>query len=225
MVVFNILIFIYQIIIEIFSAIFSIEGIQIDKAKFQIISIITGTGFTTHESELMLITKKRRKLTQAMILFSYIFNISIVTTIVNIFISSGDTSIWELEVGIALTIMNFILLLILNKSSKVRTAFDNFVKNTATKVRAKRNNPISIYDYYGDKIIAEVMVLQLNEKIEKLSIEKLKNNYHIDLLAVRRGEEIISDIKEINKIQINDILLLFGEIKKIKSIFKKSKKN
>ena len=112
--------------------------------------------------------------------------------------------------------MNFILLLILNKSSKVRTAFDNFVKNTATKVRAKRNNPISIYDYYGDKIIAEVMVLQLNEKIEKLSIEKLKNNYHIDLLAVRRGEEIISDMKKIDKIQINDVLLLFGEPKKNK---------
>lgn len=221
MVVFNILVFIYQILIEVFSAIFSIEGIQIDKAKFQIISIITGTGFTTHESELMLITKRRRKLTQVMILFSYIFNISIVTTIVNVFISSGDTNIWELEIGIALTVMNFILLLILNKASKVRNAFDNFVKKTATKVRAKRNNPISIYDYYGDKIIAEVMILHLNEKIEQLDVEKIKNNYYIDLLAVRRGEETISDIKKIGKIQLNDVLLLFGEPRKIKSIFNK----
>lgn len=224
MVVFNILVFIYQIIIEVFSTIFSIEGIQIDKAKFQIISIITGTGYTTNESELMLFTKRRRKLTQVMILFSYIFNISIVTTIVNIFISSGDTSVWELEIGISLTVMNFILLLILNKSSKVRTAFDDFVKKTAAKVREKRNNPISIYDYYGDKIIAEVMVLQLNERIEQLNVEKLKNDYHIDLLAVRRGEETISDLKKIEKIQINDVLLLFGEPKRIRNIFKRNKK-
>lgn len=224
MVVFNILVFIYQIIIEVFSTIFSIEGIQIDKAKFQIISIITGTGYTTNESELMLFTKRRRKLTQVMILFSYIFNISIVTTIVNIFISSGDTSVWELEIGISLTVMNFILLLILNKSSKVRTAFDDFVKKTAAKVREKRNNPIFIYDYYGDKIIAEVMVLQLNERIEQLNVEKLKNDYHIDLLAVRRGEETISDLKKIEKIQINDVLLLFGEPKRIRNIFKRNKK-
>lgn len=220
MVVFNILVFIYQIIIEVFSAIFSIEGIQIDKAKFQIISIITGTGFTTHESELMLITKKRRKLTQIMILFSYIFNISIVTTIVNVFISSEDTNIWEIKIGILLTIINFILLLILNKASKIRTAFDNFVKKTATKVREKRNNPISIYDYYGDKIIAEVTILKLNEKISKLNTSKLKENYNIDLLAIRRGEETISDLRLIDSIDINDVLLLFGEPKKIKSLFK-----
>lgn len=68
----------YQIIIEIFSSIFSIEGVQIDKSKFQVISILTGTGFTTNESELMLSTKRRRKLTQILILFSYLFNITIV---------------------------------------------------------------------------------------------------------------------------------------------------
>lgn len=169
----------------------------------------------------MLFTKRRRKLTQAMILFSYIFNISIVTTIVNIFISSGNTSIWEIEIGIALTIINFILLLILNKSSKVRKAFENYIKKTAAKIRDKRNNPISIYDYYGDKIIAEVMILRLNEKIEQLDVEKLKNIYQIDLLAIRRGEETISDLKQIDKIRVNDVLLLFGEPKRIRSIFKK----
>lgn len=220
MVVFNILVFIYQIIIEVFSAIFSIEGIQIDKAKFQIISIITGTGFTTHESELMLVTKRRRKLTQIMILFSYIFNISIVTTIVNVFISSGDTNIWEVEMGIALTIMNFILLLILNKASKVRNAFDNFVKKIAIKVRKKRANPISIYDYYGDKIIAEVTLVKINQKISNANIVNLKEKYNVDLLAIRRGENTISDISKINMIQENDILLVFGEPKRIKNLFK-----
>ena len=85
-IVFNVLILMYQIIIEIFSSIFSIEGVQIDKSKFQVISILTGTGFTTNESELMLSTKRRRKLTQILILFSYLFNITIVSTIINLFI-------------------------------------------------------------------------------------------------------------------------------------------
>lgn len=173
----------------------------------------------------MLITKRRRKLTQIMILFSYIFNISIVSTIVNVFISSEDTNIWEIVIGILLTVMNFILLLILNRASKVRTAFDNFVKKIATRVHEKRNNPISIYDYYGDKIIAEVIVVKLSDKILNLNISKLKENYNIDLLAIRRGEETISNLKQIDSININDVLLLFGEPKKIKILFKKGKKN
>ncbi len=127
-IVFNILIAIYQAIIEIFSAIFRIEGIQLDKARFQTISILTGTGFTTSESEIMLSTKRRRKLTQTMILFSYIFNISIVSTIINVFVSSSNTSTKEIIIGVLLTITNLILLIILNKSTRVRRIVDNTIQ-------------------------------------------------------------------------------------------------
>ena len=145
-ILFNLLIIIYQIIIEIFTAIFRIEGVQIDKARFQIISIITGTGFTTSESELMLATKRRRKLTQMIILFSYIFNISIVTTIVNVFISYSpqDTNLFEFEIGAGLTAINILLLIGLNKSTRIRKVFDNIAIKIATRVEKKRINPISV---------------------------------------------------------------------------------
>lgn len=217
------LIIIYQIIIEVFSAIFRIEGVQIDKAKFQIISIITGTGFTTSESELMLATKRRRKLTQIMILFSYIFNISIVTTIVNIFISYNETTLLEFEVGTGLTAINIILLIALNKSTKIRKFFDDIVKHIATKHERRRINPISIYDYYGNKVIAEITITKLNNQITKLTLEKLKKEYDIQLLVIKRGNEVISELNSKMTIEDNDILLIFGNLKKIKSIFKKKK--
>lgn len=213
----------YQIIIEVFSAIFRIEGVQIDKAKFQIISIITGTGFTTSESELMLATKRRRKLTQLMILFSYIFNISIVTTIVNIFISYDNTTLSEGGIGIILTAVNIILLIILNKSTKIRKTFDNIVKNIALKANTKKVNPVSIYDYYGNKVIAEITINKLNNQIEKLNLEKLKKEYDIQLLVVKRGNDVISELDPKLTIEDNDILLVFGNLKKIKNLFKKKK--
>ena len=213
----------YQIIIEVFSAIFRIEGVQIDKAKFQIISIITGTGFTTSESELMLATKRRRKLTQLMILFSYIFNISIVTTIVNIFISYDNTTLSEGGIGIILTAVNIALLIILNKSTKIRKTFDNIVKNIALKANTKKVNPVSIYDYYGNKVIAEITINKLNNQIEKLNLEKLKKEYDIQLLVVKRGNDVISELDSKLTIEDNDILLVFGNLKKIKNLFKKKK--
>lgn len=213
----------YQIIIEIFSAIYRIEGIQLDKARFQIISIITGTGFTTGESELMLATKRRRKLTQIMILFSYIFNISIVTTIVNIFISYNNTTLLEFEIGAGLTAINIVLLISLNKSTRIRKTFDNIVKKIATKTEKRRINPVSVYDYYGNKVIAEITINNLNNKIKQLSLEKLKREFDIQLLVVKRGNSVISELNPNLKIEDNDILLVFGNLKKIKGLFKKKK--
>lgn len=210
--------------IEIFSAIFRLEGVQIDKAKFQIISILTGTGFTTNESELMLASKRRRKITQIMILFSYIFNISIVSTIVNLFISTNDTSINEFLIGIILTIFNIILLIGLNKSTRIRRVFDNMILKIEKRKKRKKINQISIYDYYGNKVIAEVNITDLHDKIINLNIEKIKELYDIQILVVKRGSNIISEIDNNFKIQEKDILLVFGNYKNIKRLFRRNTK-
>ena len=218
-IVFNILVFIYQVMIEIFTTIYSIEGIQIDKAKFQIISILTGTGFTTSESELMLLTKRRRKITELMMLFSYIFNISIESTLVNIIISSEGPTISELIIGIILTIINFSIIVLLNKSTKVKCKLENLIKKIATNVRKKRKNPISVYDTLGDKVIAEINVLKINKNVNNINTEKLKEKYDIQVLVIKRGEQVISSIEPNITIKYNDIVIVFGKMKNIKKIF------
>ena len=47
LILFNILILIYQLLIEIFTALCRLTGISYEKAKFQVVSLLTGTGFTT----------------------------------------------------------------------------------------------------------------------------------------------------------------------------------
>lgn len=220
-IVFNILVFIYQVMIEIFTTIYSIEGIQLDKAQFQIISILTGTGFTTSESELMLLTKRRRKITELMMLFSYIFNISIVSTLVNIIISSAGPAINELIIGIVLTIINFLIIALLNKSTKVKSKLENLIKKIATNVRKKRKNPISVYDTLGDKVIAEINVLKINNNMNNINTKKLKEKYDIQVLVIKRGEQVISSIEPNITINYNDIVIVFGKMRNIKKIFVK----
>ena len=218
LIVFNLIIIIYQIVVEVFSAIFSIEGIQLDKAKFQIISILTGTGFTTAESELMLSTKRRRKLTQTMILFSYIFNVTILSTIVNIFISTANTSFVEVAIGVILTIINFTILVIFNKSGKIRSNVDRRVKLLAMQFRKRKGNSISIYDVYGEKCVVEVNLRGLNRKIQDKTAKDLDKEYNIQILVIKRGEELFSNIEEM-EIKRNDIIIVFGNLKNIKKLF------
>lgn len=159
-----------------------------------------------------------------MILFSYIFNISIVTTIVNIFISYNETTLLEFEIGAGLTCINFVLLVAFNKSTRIRKWFDSIVKEIAIKNEKRRINPVSVYDYFGNKVIAEVIINNLNEKTKNLGLENLKKQYDIQLLVVKRKEDVITEFKPDFQIKDNDILLVFGNLKRIKGLFKKNKK-
>ena len=48
---FAIIVLMYLIIIDFFTMIFRITGLPDEKARFQVMSLLTGCGFTTHESE------------------------------------------------------------------------------------------------------------------------------------------------------------------------------
>ena len=77
----------YWVISELFAMLFRFTGLPDEKARFQVISLLTGCGFTTHESELLLTTKSRRRLARITMLFGYVFNITIVSAFINVFFS------------------------------------------------------------------------------------------------------------------------------------------
>lgn len=221
LILFNILILIYQILVEIFTTLCRINGISLDKARFQVISLLTGTGFTTAESEIMLLTKQRRKLAQRIMLFSYIFNISIVSIFVNIFISFVNTTTNEIGIGILVTIANFILIVIINKSKPIRKVIDSIVVKAVNYKRKKNDNYISIYDTYGHKVIAEVELKTLKPEMQNKTIEemKIKQRYNTQLLVIKRKEEIISEIWPNTIIKQGDTIIVFGKLKDIKAAF------
>ena len=76
-IVFDILVIVYEILVALFASLYELTGLTKDEARFQVTSLLTGTGFTTSESEKMLATKKRKRVTRDIMIISYIFNIII----------------------------------------------------------------------------------------------------------------------------------------------------
>lgn len=56
------IILVYVIFIEIFTIIFRLTGLTNDKARFQVISLFTNSGFTTQEAELIVSSRVRRRI-------------------------------------------------------------------------------------------------------------------------------------------------------------------
>src|SRR4051812_9862797 len=82
--------FIYLIIImtviEIFVIFFRLTGLKLEVSRFQVISLMTGTGFTTGESELILGHPIRRKLATFLILFGA-FSLAVIISSISNFLS------------------------------------------------------------------------------------------------------------------------------------------
>ena len=84
---FSFIILLYWVITELFTFFFRLTGLPAEKARFQVISLLTGTGFTTRESEIVLTSRQRRRLARITMLFGYVFNVTIVSAFINVFLS------------------------------------------------------------------------------------------------------------------------------------------
>ncbi|MGG1396950.1 hypothetical protein ABE288_03880 [Bacillus salipaludis] len=75
-------------VIEIFVILFRLTGLRVEISRFQVISLMTGTGFTTDESELILGHPIRRKLATFLILFGA-FSLAVIISSISQFLSKG----------------------------------------------------------------------------------------------------------------------------------------
>jgi hypothetical protein len=75
-------------VIEIFVILFRLTGLKVEVSRFQVISMMTGTGFTTGESELILGHPIRRKLAIFLILFGA-FSLAVIISSISQFLSEG----------------------------------------------------------------------------------------------------------------------------------------
>ncbi|MEC2078028.1 TrkA C-terminal domain-containing protein [Metabacillus fastidiosus] len=73
-------------VIEIHVILFRLTGLKLEVSRFQVISLMTGTGFTTGESELILGHPIRRKLAGFLILFGA-FSLAVIISAISNFLS------------------------------------------------------------------------------------------------------------------------------------------
>lgn len=221
LILFDVLVIIYQILIEVFTILYRINGINVEISKFQVISLLTGTGFTTSESEGMIVTKKRRKITQRIMFFSYIFNVSIVSTFVTIFASTATATKEEIPICIGLTLFVILFTALFYKTKIARKIIDKIVMTIINHKKIKKENFMIIYDTYGNKVIAEIELKILSEKIKNKTIEEmgLKEKHRIQLLVLKRKGQVISEIYPDTTIQEGDVVVVFGKMRDIKNAF------
>ena len=135
---FALIVLIYCIILDFFTMIFRLTDLPDEKARFQVMSLLTGCGFTTHESEMILAIKPRRRMALMIMLFGYVFNITIVSAFINVFLSLKLVQKENLVLSILIPFCVVLLIILLLKVRKVREWENRFFEMLAQKIL---NNP------------------------------------------------------------------------------------
>ena len=154
---FALLILLYWIISEVFTMIFRFIGLPEDKARFQVTSLLTGCGFTTHESEMILSTKRRRRLARITMLFGYVFNITVVSAFVNVFLSLKVSQVGGYIAGILIPLGTVATLIILARIPAVKAWIESSLRKAAGNLsKDKTVNTVMLIDHIGHGCIAQV---------------------------------------------------------------------
>ncbi len=215
-------ILIYVIIIEIFTVLFRMTGLTKAKAHFQVISMLTNSGFTTNESEMIVSSPKRRTLAMATMIFGYTNTVIIVSLLINFI-----TTAWKIDKTDIFILVGYLagfltLLLLVKRVSWLREAFDRSIRNIGYKTMfADSINPIMVLEEIGNHVLCEVTVTQVPNNISEITIYEagFRRKYNVTVMAITRRNITNVTISGNESVESGDKLLMFGPLKEIKMLF------
>ena len=217
------LIALYLTFIEIFTVLFMITGMSHTRSSFQVISLLTNSGFTTNESEVVVSSRKRRKLAIFAMIFGNIFNVAIVSLLVNVIMSFSKDGSINIIPAIIYIMVFIVLLFVIKRLTFIRLGFDKIVKRLANKIMFNKNsNPLLVLDNFNDFIIAEVKIIKVPEILRGKTLYEsgISKIYGVRVLTIKRDDKTIGDISKDEIILDNDRLIIFGHLNSISEVFK-----
>ncbi len=203
-------------VVEVLSISLKLTGLNIEKARFQVISIITNTGFTTKESELIAQHPTRRNIAQTLMLISYVGYATIIGLVVNILQSDNRLLYMTVTVIIILTV---ILILIRNRwlVRRFESLIEKQLRNRMKKMTKYRTveEVLNLNAEYG---VAELIIEEGNRLIGMSLGEAKLTRMNIQVLNIDRGSYIIHFPKGSSVFMQGDRVTVYGKLENIKEL-------
>jgi len=172
---FSLIILVYWVITELFTILFRFTGLPDERARFQVISLLTGCGYTTKESEMLLSNRRRRTLARITMLFGYVFNITIVSAFINVFLSLKLSQVEHYYLGMLIPLVAVAIIFVFIRVPKVRAWGDGMLQHVADRLigRTGSFNTVMLLDYIGEDTIALVTLNHIPEEYQGRSLAEM----------------------------------------------------
>ena len=212
---FSLIILVYWVITELFTILFRFTGLPDERARFQVISLLTGCGYTTKESEMFLSNRRRRTLARITMLFGYVFNITIVSTFINVFLSLKLTQVGHYYYGVLIPIGAVAIIFIFMRIPKIHAWGEGVLQRVADRMvgRTDSFNTVLLLDYIGTDSIAVVTLHNIPEEYQEITLAQmgLKTDTGIMVMLVEHPGKKPEPAGADSVFAVGDRLTVFGD--------------
>ncbi|WP_241158323.1 TrkA C-terminal domain-containing protein [Cohnella candidum] len=203
------------LVIEIAVVLMRSTGLDHDVSRFQVVSLMTSTGFTTKESELILGHPVRRRIGIFLILFGVFSFAVIISSISSILVPDFKvTHLAEISAGLAL------LLAIVRVPAVRRILAAKFDKPLEDTFEIEEL-PIEVVllQNEGDWFV-DIPVGERSGLVGQTIVERCEANSDINLLFIKRGTLQIRRERAATRLEAGDVLYLYGDREEIGRVFR-----
>jgi hypothetical protein len=194
------------------SILLEMTGMERSRARFQALSAISGTGFTTSHAEEVVNNPRRRQIVSYLIIIGNAGILSLIIAVI-IYVRAGlALPSWEVIVAIVLLIAVLVIVIRIGiidkitgliivtiraakKESRLRVAQIFYNNNDLTIVKLKTQGPFT-----GKLDIPDIATLQ---------------SKGVNVIAIERGKDIIKNPDPATKILPEDLIICSGDIRVI----------
>lgn len=215
------LIIVYVLIAEVFTVLFRLTGLTEEKVRFQVISLLTNSGYTTEESELVTQIVFRRKLARIIMMFGYAFTVTIVSSVVNIFLAAKLTDINNIILSAPWPLLLIVLVVIFRRNRKVRSWFDRKIQSIGAKLMFHNDeNRLLLLDTYGSMAMAEVYAARLSARLKNVRVaDAMLRDDNILVMLKRTSDGTPERVDGGTVMNEGDTFILFGPLERIREVF------
>ena len=218
---FGLYLLVFLVVVEFLSILLRMTGMNDEKAKFQVISLLTSTGFTTAESETIMRHPARRKIAQYIMLLGYVslgtfvaFLATTINTIANHEYTFIDFISFTGPLGLVILFLN---------NRYLKNLLDHMIERYIMKHKYLKLNRHKLYNVLNHNNKYSIYSIPLDEDStiigQKLLDTDLRDHL-IQVLNVDKGHQFIPFPKADYVFEKGDVILAYGRSENMIKYFK-----
>lgn len=212
----------YIVIVEFYTMLFRITGLTQEKARFQVISLLTNSGYSTTESELVVKVLPRRRIARTIMLFGYVFSITIVSVFVNAMMALPNSEKEEVWVPLIVVCSLFVIFMLVRRIPVVQTAFNALLEQIGRKwLHNDEGNPILLQEEFPKGVIAAATLNKMPADLRGKTLRQLglPARYGLQIIYIRRNGAMMAAPDADTIFALHDEVVVYGPLKSIRSVF------
>ncbi len=135
---------------------------------------------------MFLSNRRRRRLARITMLFGYVFNITIVSAFINVFLSLKQNQIEHFYIAFLIPLGALAIIFVFMRVPRVRAWGDGLLQRVADRIigRTDSFNSVMLMDYIGSDTIALVTLNNIPEQYQGVSLADMKLKAETGILVM-----------------------------------------